>query len=136
MFVNYSLEDIKKAKIVLENKVQIDDLNVIIEAFEAEGFDVTEWHLFEKENIRKGKRVYGFEGSSDNFFYVKIDDRKKVIPYYFKNHDVDGYSLFEATTIKEAIRLYENFYSPKLTKEEMKMNIEEIEKELDEIKKK
>lgn len=40
------------------------------------------------------------------------NNNEKVIPCYFKNHDSDQYSEFEAESISKAIKLYENYYCP------------------------
>lgn len=41
-----------------------------------------------------------------------IDSTGVVLPWYFKNHDLDGYSAFVADSINEAMKLFEKSYEP------------------------
>lgn len=110
MFVNYKLEDIENNKVVLKHKNQKLDLEKIIECIANEGLEIKDWHLFEIAQL-KDERVYGFESLNKNYFYMKIGMDEKAIPHYFKNHGLSGYSVFQAESIKDAIKRYENFYT-------------------------
>ncbi|MFB8426469.1 hypothetical protein ACFC4S_31145 [Priestia megaterium] len=109
MFVNYSLEDIKNNKVQLEQKSQKLDLETIIEQLKIEGFELTNWSLIEIAKS-EDKRVYGFESLNKKLFYMKIGANRQATPHYFKNHGLGEYSEFQAESIKDAIKQYENFY--------------------------
>lgn len=111
MFVNYNLEDIKSEKVNL-NKDQKKDVRLILQSFKHECIDISSWRLVEiaRTNIDK---VYAFE-NTNNAVYMKITSNGVVLPCYFKNHDLDGYSEFVANSINEAIKLHEKSYNPKL----------------------
>ncbi|MDP4084739.1 MAG: hypothetical protein Q8934_09010 [Bacillota bacterium] len=111
MFVNYNLEDIKSGKVSLNKEAQKEDMMLIVQSFERECIDIINWRLFEIAKTTTA-RVYGFE-NKNNYVYMKITSTGEVLPCYFKNHDLDGYSVFVADSINEAIRLYENSYEPK-----------------------
>lgn len=110
MFVNYNLKNIKNNNISLENYIE-DDLMKVIKGFEDESYDISKWKLFEiaSENT---DRIYGFKNEYDELLYIKVNVNE-VIPSYFKNHGIDGYSLFKANTVKQAISLYDRYYVPK-----------------------
>ncbi|MBG9730796.1 hypothetical protein ABD87_14975 [Lysinibacillus sphaericus] len=108
MFVNYNLEDIKRGKLSLNKEIQ-EDVMLIVQSFENECIDITNWSLFE---IATMHRTYGFE-DENNMVYMEITSTGDVLPCYFKNHDLNGYSIFEANSINEAIKLYEKEYKPK-----------------------
>jgi len=110
MFVTYNVNDIQNNKVHLENKSQKEDLERIIECFKNEGLELADWNLIE---IAKSddKRVYGFENHDKDLFYMKIGANRQVKPHYFKNHGVGEYSEFQAESINDAIKQYENFYN-------------------------
>lgn len=110
MFVTYNVNDIQNNKVHLENKSQKEDLERIIECLKNEAFELANWNVIEIATS-DDKRVYGFENDDKDLFYMKIGADRQVIPYYFKNHGVGGYSEFQAESIKDAIKRYENFYN-------------------------
>ncbi|PFP09222.1 hypothetical protein COJ90_21145 [Priestia megaterium] len=109
MFVKYNLEDVKNNKVHLEHKSQKLDLETIIEQLKIEGFELANWNLIEIAKS-EDKRVYGFENLNKNLFYMKIGEDRQAKPHYFKNHGLGKYSEFQAESIKDAIKQYENFY--------------------------
>ncbi|MFJ7954292.1 hypothetical protein ACIQZG_22580 [Lysinibacillus sp. NPDC096418] len=108
MFVNYNLGEIKNGKISLNKEVQ-EDVMLIVQSFENECIDITNWSLFE---IAATHRTYGFENKND-MVYMEIKSTGEVLPCYFKNHDLNAYGIFVADSINEAIKLYERTYKPK-----------------------
>ena len=109
MFVKYSLSDIKNNKVHLEEKSQKLDLERIMECLKSEGFELSNWHLFEIAQS-EDNMVYGFENLNKNLFYMKIGTERQATPHFFKNHGSGEYSEFQADSIKDAIKQYENFY--------------------------
>lgn len=111
MFVNYKLEDIKADKIHLHEEEQ-KDVIIIIQSLRNESIEINNWKLFEIARDYTD-RIYGLENNKKDLFYMKLTSNGKVFPCYFKNHDLNEYSLFEANSILEAIILYDKFYDPK-----------------------
>lgn len=111
MFVKYDLLDIKKGKISLDKNIQNKDLMLILQSFKNENIDLTDWKLFEIAKSGKS-RVYGMENLND-LVYMKVNITDEVLPCYFKNHGLNGYSEFVAKSINEAMKLYEKTYEPK-----------------------
>ncbi|MFE8703925.1 hypothetical protein ACFYKX_25465 [Cytobacillus sp. FJAT-54145] len=113
MFVNYKLEDIKRGKVNLNKEVPQEDVILIVQSFESECIDISNWHLIEIARTTT-HRVYGFDSKDKELFYMHISSAGEVLPCYFKNHDVNGYSAFVASSINESIKLHEKSYEPKL----------------------
>ncbi|MBX9997320.1 hypothetical protein [Priestia aryabhattai] len=109
MFIKYNLKDIENNKIKLEQKSQKSDLETIIEQLKIEGLELANWNLIEIAKS-EDKSVYGFENLNKNLFYMKIGTNRQATPHYFKNHGSGEYSEFQAESIKDAIKQYENFY--------------------------
>lgn len=116
MFVNFNLKSIEDGDIRVNIESANHDLKHVIECFKEEGFNLSKWYLIEIAAI-EGKRVYCFKDSESHYVDMLIDANNQVTPNYFKNHDVDQYSLFQAESIRAAIRLYEVIYNPILYKE-------------------
>lgn len=112
MFMRYNLGKVKTGGGLAESAPMADmrDLALIIESFEKEALPASDWELFEAAKM-EGYRIYGLENGSDNV-YVKIMDDGNIVPCYFQNHKYYNYRLFEADSIEEAIRLYDNSYGP------------------------
>lgn len=123
MFVNYSLQDIKNGNISLIEENHREELKLIIKSFEQEEVEVNGWTLFEIGEV-PDHRAYGFQ-NDDQLFYMKVvKENKEVIPSYFKNYNVDQISLFEGSSIEEAVRLYENYWPERprrISEEEMRL---------------
>lgn len=111
MFVNFNLKSIENGDIRVKTENANQDLKHVIECFKKEGFKLSKWSLFEIASTGK-ERVYGFEDTDDHYVYMLIGENDLVTPNYFKNHDLNQYSLFQAESIGEAIRLYDAMYSP------------------------
>ncbi|MEF8683602.1 UNVERIFIED_CONTAM: hypothetical protein ORM23_26690 [Bacillus cereus] len=116
MFVKINLKSIENGDISVNIGSANHDLKHVIECFKVEGFDLSKWYLIEIAAI-ESKRVYCFKDSESHYVDMLIDANNQVTPNYFKNHDVDQYSLFQAESIRAAIRLYEVIYNPILYKE-------------------
>ena len=111
MFVNFNLKSIENCEVKVNIENANDDLKHIMECFKKEGFDFSKWSLIEIASIESA-RVYVFKDSDGYYVDMLIGENNQVTPNYFKNHDLDKYSLFQAESIREAIRLYEPIYSP------------------------
>ncbi|AFU17198.1 hypothetical protein MC28_D149 (plasmid) [Bacillus thuringiensis MC28] len=116
MFVKINLKSIENGDISVNIGSANHDLKRVIECFKVEGFDISNWYLGEISAIESA-RVYCFKNWDGYYVDILIDANNQVTPNYFKNHDVDRYSLFRAKSIREAIRLYEIIYNPTLYKE-------------------
>ncbi|MDF9530617.1 hypothetical protein [Bacillus cereus] len=111
MFVNYNLKSIENGDVKVNVENANYDLKHIMECFKKEGFDFSKWYLIEISST-ESKRVYCFKDSDGHYVDMLIGENNQVTPNYFKNHDSYKYSLFQAKSIREAIRLYEAMYSP------------------------
>lgn len=111
MFVNFNFKSIENSDVKVNVENANDDLKHIMECFKKEGFDLSEWYLIEIDSL-ENERVYCFKDSDGHYVDMLIDANNQVTPNYFKNHDTDKYSLFQAESIREAIKLYEIIYNP------------------------
>jgi hypothetical protein len=111
MFVKINLKSIENGDISVNLGSANHDLKHVIECFKGEGFDLSNWHLTEIAAI-ESTRVYCFKDWDGYYVDMLIDVNNQVTPNYFKNHNVDQYSLFQAKSIREAMRLYEVIYNP------------------------
>ncbi|HFK1742238.1 hypothetical protein ACE41B_30035 [Bacillus cereus] len=111
MFVKINLKSIENGDISVNLGSANHDLKHVIECFKGEGFDLSNWHLTEIAAI-ESTRVYCFKDWDGYYVDMLIDVKNQVTPNYFKNHNVDQYSLFQAKSIQEAMRLYEVIYNP------------------------
>ncbi|MED1560259.1 hypothetical protein [Bacillus paramycoides] len=113
MFANFNLKSIENGDIRVNIESANHDLKLVIECFKEEGFNLSKWYLIEIA-ATESERVYCFKDSENHYVDMLIGANNQVTSNYFKNHDVDQYSLFQAESIREAIRLYEVIYSPSI----------------------
>jgi hypothetical protein len=111
LFVNYKVEDLKSGKVSLHEEEHKENVKLIIDFFENEHFNIKNWKFYEMHRTEE-YYVYGFENKND-LFCITVTSKGEVTPNYFKNHDFNKYSLFEADSINDAIKLFENYYEPK-----------------------
>ena len=111
MFVKINLKSIENGDISVDLGGGNNNIKQVIECFKGEGFDLSNWYLTEIAAIESAK-VYCFKDWDGYYVDMLIDVNNQVTPNYFKNHNVDQYSLFQAKSIREAMRLYEVIYNP------------------------
>lgn len=120
MIVNIRMDNIESEGKGRINDLMEKELHLILRKFKEENIDLKNWVLIEISDGIKGileSRTYILKEESvtrTRYVDILVTEDEKITPCYFKNHGNDDYTLFEASTVKQAIDLYESEYNPKL----------------------